>query len=190
MVTNEHLDKLASWWAVRLPHVSLEFRAEFKGHLLNILKKQNGTFILSTHNVLSRPIMEAVLYTSVVSDVKVSVFIDELIASNLWSKVCEDMILVEENPLVFSSSPRLLLESGMTSNYCVHCMSPVADDVDYCEGCKSGTATCLSCGKQRAIPSIGLDGVCEGCVQLELNNQIYAMGVDYERQLLSYQEEW
>jgi hypothetical protein len=190
MVTNEHLDKLASWWAVRLPHVSLGFRAEFKEHLLHQLRKQEGTIILSTHDVLSRPIMEAVLYTSVVSDVTLSVFIRELVESNLWSKVCEDMILVEENPLVFSSSPRLLLHDGSTSNYCVHCMKPVGDDVDYCQECETGMAVCLACRKQRAIPNIGLDGVCEDCMQVEISNQIYELGVEHERQQLSYQEEW
>ena len=190
MVSNQHLDKLASWWAVRLPHVSLEFRVEFKEHLLRILKNQKGTFILSTHDVLSRPIMEAVLYTSTVSDVKVSVFIQELIESNLWSKVCEDMILVEENPLVFSSSPRLLLENGKTSNYCVHCMTAVEDDIDYCNSCENGTAKCIACRKQRAIPTIGLDGICEDCVLAEIDNQIYELGVEHERQQLSYQEEW
>ena len=190
MVSNQHLDKLASWWAVRLPHVSLEFRAEFKEHLLHILKKQNGTFILSTHNVLSRPIMEAVLYTSVDSGVSVSSFMGELIASNLWSKVCEDMILVEENPLVFSSSPRLLLENGKTSNYCVHCMTAVEDSVDYCNSCEHGRAKCIACRKQRVIPSIGLDGVCESCMMVELNNQVYMLQEEHEKQYASYQEEW
>lgn len=190
MITNQHLDKLASWWAVRLPHVSLKFRAEFKGRLLKQLESRKGTVILSTHHVLSPQIMEAVLYTSVDSGVKLSTFIEELINSNLWSKVCDDMILVEENPLVFSSSPRLLLEDGRTSNYCVHCMTAVEDEIVYCNNCETGTAKCIACRKQRAIPTIGLDGVCETCMQAELNNQVSELLDEHERQYLSYREEW
>jgi hypothetical protein len=190
MVTNKHLEHLASWWAVRLPHVSLKFRAEFKGRLLEVLKKSKGTVILSTHTVLSREIMEAVLYTEVDADVKMHVFIKELQDSNLWSKVCDDMILVDENPMVFSSSPRLLLEDGTTSNYCVHCMTAVEDTVDYCGDCKHGTAKCIACRKQRAIPTIGLDGVCEGCMMLAMSNRLYEIGTQHEKQLLSYQEVW